>query len=86
MIRQKWKAIFEDGSYEVEYRYSPLSGKTELTVDGDKFVVRGKPFGIGTERREPMIIGTNQAVLSVSKNGRATLSAIESIEISEIKL
>lgn len=94
MIKQKWKVIYgednapcgaENGSVEhcVEYRYSGLSGKTVLIVDGDGFAVRGKPFGIGVERREVIIIGGRQAILTIGKRGRAELSSAEALEIAE---
>jgi hypothetical protein len=73
MIKQKW-AVTVDGVYHtVEYKCSPLSGKTQLTVDGDSFTVRGKPFGIGIERRESIIVGSTQAILDVKRGGRANL-------------
>ena len=55
------------------YSCSPLVGMTILTVDGSAFAVKGKPFGIGLVRREPILVGGVQAMLDVKKGGRATL-------------
>lgn len=73
MIKQAWTVSIGEKQIEVEYSCSPFSGKTTLLVDGDKFTVRGKPFGIGLCRREFIMIGGEQAVLDVKKGGRATL-------------
>ena len=56
MIKQKWEVSVEEETCIVEYKCTPLTGKTELCVDGVSFAVRGKPFGIGLVRRE-MIMG-----------------------------
>ncbi len=73
MIKQAWRVTFENAEHTVEYKYSRLSGKTVLTVDGDSFTVKGKPFGIGVERRETIMVGMSQAILSVSKSGKADI-------------
>lgn len=73
MIKQKWNVDIDGNSVSVEYACSRLTGKTILTVDGDSFTVRGKPFGIGLERRETILVGSSQAVLEVDKKGRARL-------------
>ena len=82
MIKQKWTVNIEDKSYSVEYGCSRLTGKTVLVVDGDRFTVKGKPFGIGIERREMIIVGGTQAILDVKKNGHANLICREG-EVSE---
>ena len=82
MIKQKWTVTIEDKAYSVEYGCSRLTGKTVLVVDGDKFTVKGKPFGIGIERREMIIVGGTQAILDVKKNGHANLICREG-EVSE---
>ena len=84
MIKQKWTVNIEDKTYSVEYGCSRLTGKTVLIVDGDKFTVKGKPFGIGIERREMIIVGGMQAILDVKKNGRASLICREA-DVNEIK-
>ena len=84
MTKQKWTVTVEDKQYAVEYACSPLFGKTVLTVDKDKFTVKGKPFGIGIERREMIIVGGMQAILDVKKNGRASLICREA-DVNEIK-
>ena len=73
MIKQKWSVTVDGEKHTIEYTCSPLMGKTVLTVDGDSFTVRGKPFGIGIERREPILVGGVQAILDVKKGGKATL-------------
>ena len=73
MIKQKWSVTVEGEKHSVEYACSPISGKTVLTVDGFSFTVKGKPFGIGLVRREPIIIGGTQAMLDVKKGGKALL-------------
>ena len=85
MIKQKWQVIIDGDTHEVEYRFSAFSGKTVLVVDGDEFTVKGKPFGIGAARREPVIVGMCQGILSVSKNGKAELTVNDATEIKEIK-
>lgn len=98
MIKQKWKVIYSEDNAQcdaencgtehsstehcVEYRYSRLSGKTVLVVDGDSFSVKGKPFGIGVERREVIIVGSYQAILTIGKRGEAELSSAEALEIA----
>ena len=84
MIVQKWRVEIESSTYEVEYRYSKLSGKTVLAVDGDEFAVKGKPFGIGAQRSEQVIVGMTQGILSVKKDGRATLIVREADRVTEI--
>ena len=73
MVKQKWKVTLDGCETIVEYKCSPISGKTVLVVDGDAFTVRGKPFGIGLCRRETIMVGGAQAILDVAKGGRATL-------------
>ena len=73
MIKQKWSVTVEGENHEVEYACSPISGKTVLTVDGFSFTVKGKPFGIGLVRREPILVGGVQAMLDVKKGGKAAL-------------
>lgn len=73
MAKQSWTVTVDGEKHTVEYVCSPLTGKTVLTVDGDSFTVKGKPFGIGIERREPILVGGVQAILDVKKGGRATL-------------
>ena len=73
MLKQKWSVTVEGEKHSVEYACSPISGKTVLTVDGFSFTVKGKPFGIGLVRREPIIIGGTQAMLDVKKGGKALL-------------
>ena len=85
MINQKFKVICGDDEHIIGYSYSALSGKTKLTVNGDEFVVKGKPFGIGVYRREMIIIGASQAVLDVDKKGRAKIVCRDADEILEIK-
>ena len=73
MKKQKWIVTIEEKEVVVEYKYSSLTGKTVLIVDGDAFVVKGKPFGIGAARRESILVGGEQAILDVKSNGRADL-------------
>lgn len=73
MIKQKWAVDIDGKAVSVEYACSRLTGKTVLTVDGDSFTVRGKPFGIGLERRETILVGSSQAILEIEKNGSAKL-------------
>ena len=73
MRKQKWIVTVDEKEIIVEYKYSRLTGKTVLVVDGDAFVVKGKPFGIGIARRESIIVGGEQAILDIKHNGRAEL-------------
>ena len=72
-VKQVWTVTVGEESCRVEYKCSPLTGRTELTVDGSSFVVRGKPFGIGLVRREPIMVCGVQGILDVGKGGRAKL-------------
>ncbi len=83
MIKQKWAVKINDRETTVEYLCSTISGKTTLTVNGDSFTVKGKPFGIGLVRREMIMLGEAQAILDIKKGGRATLICREA-EISEL--
>ena len=73
MINQKWEVTVEEETCVVEYKCTPLTGKTELIVDGVSFAVRGKPFGIGLVRREMIMVCGVQGILDVQKGGRANL-------------
>ena len=73
MIKQSWSITVEGEKHSVDYVCSPLTGKTVLCVDGVSFTVKGKPFGIGLERREPILVGGVQAILDVKKGGKANL-------------
>jgi hypothetical protein len=73
MVKQKWVVTIDDSKIDVEYSCSAFWGKTTLTVDGDSFTVKGKPFGIGLARSEQIIVGGEQALLQVAKGGRAKL-------------
>lgn len=83
MINQKFKVVCGDAEHTVGYSYSSLSGKTKLCVDGDEFIVKGKPFKIGVCRREMIIIGMFQAVLDVDKKGRAKIVCRDADEVVE---
>ena len=83
MIKQKWQVVIDGDTHEVEYRFSAFSGKTVLVVDGDEFTVKGKPFGIGVCRREPIMVCGAQAMLDVDKSGRAKL-ILRDGEVEEI--
>ena len=73
MVKQKWLVKVESGEFTVEYSYSAILGKTTLSVGGESFTVKGKPFGIGVARSEMIMVGGEQAVLDVKKGGRANL-------------
>ena len=73
MKKQKWTVTIENREISVEYKCSLITGKTMLTVDGDSFVVKGKPFGIGMVRRESIMLGGSQGILDVGRGGRARL-------------
>ena len=73
MIKQKWTVTVDDKSYSVEYQCSPMLGKIVLKVDEDSFTVKGKPFGIGLEHSEMILIGDSQGILNIKKGGKATL-------------
>ena len=73
MAKQSWTVTVDGEKHTVAYSCSTITGKTVLTVDGDSFTVKGKPFGIGIERREPILVGGVQAILDVKKGGKATL-------------
>lgn len=79
MIKQKWLVKIDEVEHTVEYACSPFTGKTVLKVDEDSYTVKGKPFGIGIERNEMILIGDTQGMLSVKKGGKATLTVREGI-------
>ena len=83
MIKQKWLVTVDSTEHTVEYTCSPFSGKTVLKVDEDSYTVKGKPFGIGIERNEMILIGDTQGILSVKKGGSAELICREG-EVKEI--
>lgn len=83
MVKQNFRVTLDGEVVEIGYKYSILSGKTELVVDGASFVVKGKPFGIGVERREPIMIGGTQAILDVKRGGRAQI-VVRDGEVEEI--
>ena len=83
MIKQRWTVITDSGEHALEYKCSAFWGKTVLTVDGDSFTVKGKPFGIGMCRRESIMVGGVQAILDVSRGGKAKLICREG-EVKEI--
>lgn len=72
-VKQSWTVTVGEESSTVEYKCSPLTGRTELIIDGSAFVVKGKPFGIGLVRREPIMVCGVQGILDVGKGGRAKL-------------
>ena len=84
MIKQKWTVTADGVTHEVEYACSAFWGKTQLVVDGDSFSVKGKLFGIGLERREPILVGGMQAILDVARGGRAKLVCREA-EVNELR-
>lgn len=83
MIKQKWVVAIDGKEINVEYSYSSFLCRTVLTVDGESFTVKGNPFGLGIQRREMIMLGGEQAILDVAKNGRATLICREG-EVREI--
>ena len=83
MIKQNWNVTVDGEKHTVAYACSPMIGKTVLTVDGASFTVKGKPFGIGLVRREPILVGSVQAMLDVKKGGRAALVCREG-DVEEI--
>ncbi len=83
MIKQEWLVTIDEQKINVEYSCSPLTGRTVLSVDGDSFTVKGKPFAIGLVRREPLILGGSQAMLDVKNGGRAELICRDG-EVEEI--
>ena len=83
MINQKFKVTYDGSIAEVEYKYSRLSGKTVLCVDGISFAVKGKPLCIGVSRREPIMVCGAQAMLDVGKDGKAKL-VLRDGEVEEI--
>ncbi len=85
MVKQSWLVTVSDEEIRVDYSCSPFSGKTVLAVDGEAFTVKGKPFGIGLCRREMILLGGEQAILDVAKNGRAVLICKEG-DVKECKL
>ena len=81
MIKQKWIVQLENDTHKVEYRYSKLTGKTTLVLDGEEFTVKGKVLGIGVRRSEPIIVGSVQGVLNVARSGRAKLIVREAVAV-----
>ena len=84
MVRQKWLVKVDAGEFTVEYSYSATSGKTTIAIGGDWFTVKGKPFGIGCARSEMIMVGGEQAILNVAKNGKAQLICREG-EVTELR-
>ncbi|MBP3375877.1 MAG: hypothetical protein J6L83_03850 [Clostridia bacterium] len=85
MVKQKWLVKTDSGDSSVEYFFSSLTGKTTLKVDGDSFTVKGKPFGIGCARSEMILVGGEQAILNVAKNGKSTLICREG-DVTELNI
>ncbi len=85
MIKQNWIVKIGEREIGVGYSYSRFSGKTSLSVDGESFVVRGKPFCIGCARNEMIMVGGEQAILNIAKNGKAGLICREG-EVRELKM
>ena len=83
MVKQSWIVLIEEKEIRVDYSYSALSGKTKLVVDGDSYTVKGKPFGIGCERVEMILIGSEAGSLNIKKGGKAVLICREG-EVKEI--
>ena len=73
MVKQKFKATVDEQEIIISYKYSCFSGKTELIVDGDRFVVRGNLFGIGVCRRENIMVGGAVAIIDINKRGKAKI-------------
>jgi hypothetical protein len=73
MVNKKWKVTIDEETHIVEYKCVPILGKIQLTVDGESFAVQGKPFGIGLERREMVLVGSTQGVLGIKRGGSAEL-------------
>lgn len=65
---QKW--YFEDGEdkFNIQIVCKWLSGKLEVKINDDLFVLTKKPA-----RREMLKLGDTQAMLDISKKGRATI-------------
>ena len=84
-MEQKWEVIIDGERHLVEYKFSKFFGKTTLVVDGDRFTVRGKLFGIGCARREMILVGPEQAILNVMRGGRAELIVKDADSVTELK-
>lgn len=83
MKKQIFKVTKDGCEYRIGYSYSPISGKTKLSVDNDEFTVSGKPFYIGVSRREMIIIGSSQGILDIDKKGRAKIICKDADSIEE---
>ena len=70
-IKQHWTVIEDEVAHEVEYACRPISGKMAVTIDGETFGLASKFLCFGLARREAFRVGDTQALLVVSKSGRA---------------
>lgn len=70
-IAQTWTVIEDDVTHKVEYLCNPFTGNMTVGIDGEAFTLKSKFLFFGLARREVFRVGDTQAVLVVSKSGRA---------------
>lgn len=65
---QRFSVTCSDATHTLVYRYPRLSRHLTLEIDGEAFKL---PKG---ERQEPFILGGEQAILCIARNGRASIT------------
>ena len=70
-IAQTWTVVEDDVTHKVEYLCNPFTGNMTVGIDGEAFTLKSKFLFFGLARREVFRVGDTQAVLVVSKSGRA---------------
>ena len=65
---QRFSVTCSDATHTLVYRYPRLSRHLTLEIDGEAFKL---PKG---ERQEPFILGGEQAILCIARDGRASIT------------
>ena len=68
---QRFSVTCGDATHTLVYQYKRLSRHLTLEIDGEAFRL---PKG---ERREPFILGGEQAILCIARDGRASITVRE---------
>lgn len=79
---QKWSVTIDESEHTVIYKRGSLFSKPKITIDDLTFpLVSVKPF---SSHREIFRLGDSQAILEVSKSGKASI-ILDSEKLPEIK-
>ena len=71
MPRIENEYLIEDQRYRVTVKVNVLLGRTTVTINDDKFVLRSFPFNV--KRQEPFMIGDQRCMLTISSSGKAKI-------------